>query len=402
MFLTRAFAVGAAAALAITGLASPASAGGSSSSSSAVVLAWERAAARTIYPAVNPTPIPVGVLYLGFTSLAMYDAVRAAERARASQVAAVATAAHDVLEHYFPAARASLDADLRTSLAAVPDGHRERAGVAVGARVADRLIADRAHDGRNDPSIVYRRAPAPGVWQPPEGGTMLGAWIGFVRPLVVKRPVRVNGPDALTSRAYAADYAEVKAFGPAAGSSRSAAQTETAIFFNSNAALLIGDALLRRLDARPMGLEKTARLFAVMHTAMADSIITCWRLKYDVGFWRPFEAVAGAGADGNPRTAPQAGWVSLLPVPPYGEYTSGHGCVTSPAVETIRQTLGERTSLTLHNIPLGTDRTYRDLTSIEKDAFMSRIWGGLHFRDAMEDAYTIGHTVADRTLSKLR
>ena len=27
---------------------------------------------------------------------------------------------------------------------------------------------------------------------------------------------------------------------------------------------------------------------------------------------------------------------------------------------------------------------------------MSRIWGGIHFRDAMDDAYLIGHTVAQR------
>ena len=35
-------------------------------------------------------------------------------------------------------------------------------------------------------------------------------------------------------------------------------------------------------------------------------------------------------------------------------------------------------------------------------AFMARIWGGLHFRDAMEDAYSIGHRMADRVLVRLR
>ena len=36
---------------------------------------------------------------------------------------------------------------------------------------------------------------------------------------------------------------------------------------------------------------------------------------------------------------------------------------------------------------------------MEHDAFMSRIWGGIHFRDAMDDAYLIGHTVARRACS---
>jgi hypothetical protein len=408
MFLSRTLAVTSVAALLITGLAAPAAAADRSraATSSDVVLAWERTSFRTIYPAVDPTPIPIGVLYLGFTSLAMYDAAKAARSAghrRASAEAAVATAAHDVLAHYFPAASAGLDADLRASLAVVRDGRVQERGEAIGARVAHRLITQRAHDGRNDASIVYDRDEAPGVWQPAPGGTMLGAWIGFVRPLVVKRSPRVDGPDALTSKAYAADYAEVKALGAATGSARTPEQTATAIFFNSNSAIMVADAVARHLEADPLSLTATARLFAVMHTAMADTLITCWRLKYSVGFWRPFQAIPGAGSDGNPATQPQAGWTSLLqPTPPYADYVSGHGCVTSPAIETVRQVLGERTSLTLHNIPLGTDRTYTDLTSIEKEAHASRIWGGLHFRDAMDDAYRIGHAVADRAVVKLR
>ena len=66
--------------------------------------------------------------------LAVYDAVVAIEggyqpyqvRLRAlpdaSLDAAVATAAHDVLVHYFPAQQPALDADYAAALAAIPDG----------------------------------------------------------------------------------------------------------------------------------------------------------------------------------------------------------------------------------------------------------------------------------------
>jgi hypothetical protein len=417
MFLTRAVTVASAAALLVGGLAAPSQAGPASRSpsqeSAQVVLDWERISAGTIYP-LPTTPIPTNVPLLGFASLAMFDAARTAERRGVSQAAAVATAAHDVLAHYVPAAGAALDAELATTLAAVPDGRAQERGEAVGARVAHRLIAQRAHDGLNDASLVYERDEAPGVWQPVpdpaepnEPGElpvpMLGAWIGQLRPLVVARPIRVDGPDALTSSDYARDYAEVKALGPATGSTRTEEQTGTAIFFNTNAARLVGDAVLRHLEAgNPLGLTQTARLFAAMHVAMTDSLINCWRLKYEVGFWRPFQAIAGAASDGNPATEPQAGWRSLLANPPYGDYVSGHGCVTAPAVEVVRQTLGENTSLTLRNIRLGTDRTFPTLSSLEDAALESRIWGGLHFRDAMDDAYAIGHEVADRVLVRLR
>ncbi|HEY5877371.1 MAG TPA: hypothetical protein VIU11_00580 [Nakamurella sp.] len=68
----------------------------------------------------------------------------------------------------------------------------------------------------------------------------------------------------------------------------------------------------------------------------------------------------------------------------------------------IRRTLGERTSLTLHSYVTNTDQTFRSLRDLEHDAFYARIWGSLHFRTAMDDAYTIGQEAADQVLRRLR
>jgi hypothetical protein len=378
-----------------------ASAGATSSrESSTVVHAWERTSIRTIYTD-NVTPIPVGVVYLGFTSLAMYEAAQSARRHHGSQVAAIAQAAHEVLAQYYPASASKLSADLAVTLGGLAPGAATQRGIDAGKRVAQKLIASRADDGRNDTTVVYNRDVEPGVWQGVAGTPMLAPWLGFVRTLVVHKPITVDGPDAIISAQYAADYAEVKASGGATGSDRTAQETETAQFFNSNSATMTSEALLRYLDNRPMSLLDTARLFAAIHTSMTDAVITCWRLKYEVGFWRPFEAIRGAATDGNPATTADATWTPLLATPPYGDYVSGHGCLTSPAIESIRQTLGENTSLTLHSYNLNTDRVYPNLRSIERDALESRIWGGLHFRHAMDDSYAIGHKVADLALRKL-
>ncbi len=373
-----------------------------STESGRVVLDWERIAFATIYPA---TPIPVGVPLLGYTSTAMYDAVRASSsRHDSSETAAVAQAAHDVLVHYVPAAAASLDTSLTTSLAGVPDGSAEDRGVWTGKKVAARLIEERADDGYLDTTIHYTLPPGVGTWQPvPPATDMLGAWIGSMDPLVVKRLARVNGPDALTSDDYTTDYNEVKLLGSATSTVRSTAQTDTSRFFNSNSATMVGDALVRYLEAHPETLQDTAWLFAAIHSAMTDSLITCWQLKRDVGFWRPIEAVAGAADDGNPDTQPQAGWTPLLaPTPPYSDYVTGHGCLTSPAVEVIRTRLGETTPLELRssNFPTA-PRTYPSLSELEHDALNSRIWGGLHFRDAMSDGYAIGHRTARAVMHRL-
>ena len=367
----------------------------------AVVLAWERTAIRTIY-AEAATPIPVGVLYLGFTSVAMYEAAQtASRRGRGSKAAAVAVAAHGVLKQYFPGSSTSLDADLAASLAAVPDGPAEAKGIRIGRAAAAEMIASRVGDGR-ELTVVYDKEPAPGVWQPAPGGAMLGANLGFVRPLVLSRRVRVDGPDALDSARYAAQYDEVPLLGGATSTLRTQEQTDTALFFNSNSATMVGDALIRRLEQAPMGLRRSARIFASMHAAMTDSLITCFRLKYDVGFWRPSQAIAGAATDGNDATAPEAGWTSLVPDPPYSDYVSGHACLTAPAVEVIRRMLGETTPLELLSVNSSIPRTYATLSDLEDDAFHARIWSGLHFRTAMEDGYQIGHHTAAEVLTLIR
>lgn len=384
--------------------------------SSSVLHDWERTAISTIFqlpealgkrdPLIAATPVAVGVPYLGFASVAMYRAVQGADRKHGSAAAAVAQSGHDVLVEYYPMWEPELNARLQASLAAIPDGWAKYRGIEAGQRAATSMIRSRAHDGRNDPRYVYTKTAAPGVWpavaDPPAG--MLAPWLGFMDRLVVNRPVKVDGPDALTSAQYAADYREAKSLGGATKSSRTPTQTDTAVFFNSNSAAMVGEGVLAYLDSHPLSLEDTARLFARMHGSMTDAVVTCWRLKYEVGFWRPAQAIPGAGSDGNPATIPDPTWTPLIPNPPYSDYVSGHGCLTAPAVQIVRRTLGETTSLTLHSYsaPTNKDWTFPNLSDIEDKAFSARIWGGLHFRTAMVDAYDIGHQTADQVWRRLR
>ena len=99
-----------------------------------------------------------------------------------------------MLAEYFPASAANLDADLAASLAMVPDGKKQAIGVSIGAAAADRMIASRVDDGRNDASVVYSKTPAPGIWQPAPGGAMALPWLGFVDPVVDVAPVRARRP----------------------------------------------------------------------------------------------------------------------------------------------------------------------------------------------------------------
>lgn len=366
---------------------------------SSIAVAWQRTAIATIYPAKAP---PEGALYLAFTSLAVHEAAREAHKhGTGAAAAAVATAAHHVLLHYFPASGPALDAALEASLEMVPDGKMETAGVEIGAAAATDLIASRVGDGRNDVSRVYSRPAAPGIWQPAPGGGMALPWLGFVTPVVDVGPVSLDGPDPLTSAAYAQDYEEVRTLGAVDSADRSAEQTAVARFFSGNPVPMYRTALCNLLQAEPLGLLPTTRLFARIDAAVANSFIQTWRLKYDVGFWRPFQAIAGAESDGNPATQAHPGpWAPLVPNPPYSDYTTGHGAATAPFAQVMRMTFGDDTRLTLTFGAV--TRQYATLTALEHDALNARIWGGLHFRDAMEDGYYLGHTTAERVMQAVR
>ena len=337
-------------------------------------------------PPAGPASSAQAPLYLAFTSLAVHDAALEGRRhGTRAAAAAVAVAAHDVLSEYFPGAATRLDADLAASLAMVPDGKKQDAGVVIGAAAADSMIASRVGDGRDDASVACNKAPAPGIWQPAPGGSMALAWLGFVDPVVDVPPVALHGPDPITSAAYAAEYDEVLRLGSTASTERTARQTAVAQFFAPNAVVTYRDVLCRYLDGRPLGLLPTTRLFARIDAAVANSFIQTWRLKHDVGYWRPFQAIAGAATDGNAATSPQENWVPLVANPAYSDYTSGHAAATSPFAAVVRQTLGDDTPLVLR--AGGLERSYSTLSALERDALRSRIWGGLHFRDAMHDGY---------------
>lgn len=378
------------------------------------VTTWAASALATVYPARS---VPDGALYLGFTSLAVYDAVWTAKRESTrptSARAAAAVAAHDVLVTYFPDAAATLDAELASSLGTIPASSTKNRGIRVGRESAAEMVASRVGDGRNDPAVIYPKAPTVGIWRPtpPNNAPMALPWLGHVKPLLLDWPteIKTDGADALTSSAYAGDVAEVAAAGVATGSNRTEDETTTAKFYNYNANLQVQQALLGMLEDEPLGVLATARLFALVNASIADALITTWRLKLDVGLWRPVTAITLADTDGNPATTPIPGWTPLIDTlggtpagtPPYPEWPSGHASVVNAFTRSLQLTYGSSaTDLTLYSAVTDSTKHYSDLRLLSRDAFLARIWLGIHFRDAMDDARFIGREAARLADSRL-
>ena len=87
-------------------------------------------------------------------------------------------------------------------------------------------------------------------------------WLGFVKPVIDVAPVELDGPDPLTSRAYAPTTRRCARSAPTTSTDRTPEQTAIAQFFNIPIFMAYRIAVCDLLDGEPMGLLATTRLFA--------------------------------------------------------------------------------------------------------------------------------------------
>jgi PAP2 superfamily len=375
------------------------------------VLTWNAYAEQAI--AAGRPPASTFVL-LGITHVAIYDtAVALGLPARpyltrqptppdTSAPAAVATAAYDVLAERVDAQRPFLDRAYADYLAAIPDSAAKERGIALGRRVADRVLAWRDGDGLDNVMSWTQPTPGPGVWEPTAPTPPIDLVLTQVRPLGLRTndQFRPAGPPALTSREYARDVAEVQRLGRVDSAERTAYQTETARFWSDQTAVQWNRTVRQLAADRGLNLGQAARLLAMVHLSTGDAAIACWDAKFRYVSWRPVHAVQRADTDGNPATVADPTWQPLLNAN-HPEYTSGHACV-STAATTALQAYFDRSDLTItvRSTTTGTTRTYHSLPAVLDDVDVARIAAGLHFRYAMRDGSRLGRKVATWVLDR--
>ena len=377
------------------------------------VLDWNAHAAKAIVTVGGQAP-PRALIRLAMVHLAMYDAVNAIEGAPfegyasvpavdspASEEAAAATAAHDVLVALFPAQAADLDAKYATSLAALPDDGAKANGIAVGRQAASAILSKRAEDGRNA-TVTYTPGSGPGVWvpTPPAFLAAQAPETPFVQPFALNSAsqFRPEPPFSLTSEDWARDYNEIKALGPAVGSIRTPEQTDIARFWSDNPPLQWNRAWRALSVAKGLGLADNARYFAMLATASADALIACWDAKFFYNFWRPVTAIRAGDTDGNSETAPDPAWIGLIITPNHPEYPAAHGCFSGASTETLNYLFGtDEVGFSMDSNVAGVVnpvRNYDRLSEALQEVLDARVYGGMHYRNSTRIGANMGKQVS--------
>jgi hypothetical protein len=399
------------------------------------VSVWNQRAATTLVngpaaatPGVQFTP-PVAIIHLAMVQGAVYDSVNAIKGGHdpylpglkaptsASKGAAASTAAHHVLIGIVDQApltatltaqiksdiKARLDAEYASSLAEIPDGQAKDKGIEVGAAAAAAMLANRVGDGRfGAPNWPVPANPGPGQWRPNPGNDP-NAWVRNVRPFTLPNSdyFQTSGPLALTSAQYATEFNEVKALGRVDSATRTAAQTSLAYWTAGHPVPMLYASMRQVAASKGLTITEQARFHAMTSMATADSAINCFAEKGRWGFWRPTTAINLADTDGNDATAPDTGWTSLLPLPPYADEPSGANCFFSGLMNSAKAFFGsdaaefDIVSPGLATVPgSGSTRHYSHFTDVIPDVIEARIYGGLHFRRADVNGAELGRRVA--------
>ena len=398
-------------------------------------------------PAIGPNSAS---RIVAIAQLAVYEAVNSVVKSHepyrayiptngpVSLEAAVAQAAHDALVTLQPsqaATGANLDHELETSLADIPDGTAKDNGVLLGSLAASSIVSLRINDGASA-TVAYPGSTDIGKWRPtvrnpeftdPPTNSVVNPPLAASDPqwadlkpfgILSSDQFRtgtgavVVPPPALTSEAYAAAFNEVKILGasnapvtnpptdPPTG--RSTEQTQIASFWAQQTHVPF-NAIARSLsDADALSIADSARLFALLNIAIADSRAAIWDAKYEYGFWRPVTAIRAAADDGNDLTEANPTWNSFLDTPNHPESPSGHSGTGAAAAGILRTWFGDTRAISVASLTLtATVRNFPTFTAAAQENADSRVYGGIHFRFSNNVGLALGYELGNYVYTNL-
>ena len=140
---------------------------------------------------------------------------------------------------------------------------------------------------------------------------------------------------------------------------------------------------------------RSAEAYARTAIALADGFISSWDEKYRSNLIRP-ETVINKYID--------EAWQPLLQTPPFPEYTSGHSVISNAAAVVLTDLFGDTFAFTDstemdYGLPV---RSFTSFKQAASEAAISRLYGGIHYRRAIEQGSSQGTRVGEHVVRRVR
>ena len=400
-----------------------------------MVMYWNDKAATVLNPGFSQ---PARTRVFARIQVAVHDALNSIKpkyerfafherEQHANPDAAVASAAYWLLKQTTLVGNPPLDQWYSESLATIPDGLSKELGKDLGKRSANALIANRANDGFSQLIInsvnphngtnpgEYRSTVTAINWVPtqtllafrnlPNWGTVMKPWV-----IESNQQFRPEGPYAVNSNEYTADFNEVKTKGARIGSTRTAHEEKIGQFWSENRPSFLWNNFVRKaIENKKLDAWKTARLFALVHVSMAESISSQLNAGYYFYSWRPETAIRLAATDGNNNTDGDPNWTPSLSeaatfvTPPVPGYPNGYAAYGGSTSEILKLFFGtDQTSIditTTTTNPVVTEPKpsfhFSSYSQAARDNSLSMIYNGWDFRKSVLDGEEMGRQIAN-------
>lgn len=154
--------------------------------------------------------------------------------------------------------------------------------------------------------------------------------------------------------------------------------------------LAILNAVVQKQD---LPLDAAAEGYVRLGLVLNDGFISCWNTKYHYNLLRPITYIQRV-IDANWNT-PEV--TDPVITPPFPEYTSGHSVISGAAASVLTALLGDVAFTDRFHAQRGyPERAYGSFNEAAREAAISRLYGGIHYRSAIEAGLVQGRCIAER------
>src|SRR4030095_8410581 len=138
----------------------------------------------------------------------------------------------------------------------------------------------------------------------------------------------------------------------------------------------------------------SAQAYAIVAVTMYEAFISCWDEKFRSHYPRPVTMI-NLLLDKN--------WQPFLQTPPFPEYTSGHSVVSSSIAAVLTKLFGDNFPFTDdYELPyIGIKRSFNSFVQASEEACASRLFGGIHYKSAIENGKTQGRNLGAHLISTI-
>lgn len=244
----------------------------------------------------------------------------------------------------------------------------------------------------------------PSYWvETTEGAAAMEPFWGLIRPFGLSYPEQCNEPIRLefSSEPDSTFYAQAKEVLDASDNLTDE-QRDIARFWVDTPGITGAPAghwmliATQFAESSDMSLARASEMYILLGAALGDAFISAWDQKYKVNLVRPVTYI---------NRYQRRNWAPYIETPPFPEYPSGHSVGSGAAAEVLTIMFGQQAFTDRTPIINGHEELQRSFTSFEQaasEAAISRMYGGIHYRAAIELGLRQGRCVGQAVLNNVR